>query len=300
LRKLILVTVFVITASAVYIPSYAFGVSDSLSQVSDTLLTHKEARKEKKHERKQERKDKIGAHVLLSLNFTYAFLESQIRFITPSGLLSFQVGLEKNLGLQDQAMIYSSSIIARITPRSGIYGMYYGLNRSSKYVMKNDIILPKDTIHAGSFVEAYFNTYVFSLGYMFSILKEQKSFLGIYFNIYVMNIQTGVASNILKESSYSYQFLAPLPNFGLIMDFELAKWFRITGGMGLFFVNNIEGVGGTIHDINFYTIFKPAKWVALSIGAQAFNVIVTSDETDYLLNISYSFKGPSCSLKFIF
>ncbi len=95
-------------------------------------------------------------------------------------------------------------------------------------------------------------------------------------------------------------FLAPLPNIGLIMDFKLAKWFHLNGGSGVFFVNSIDGVGGSIRDTHFYTSFVPFRWMALSVGFQAFNVEITSQEEDYLSKVSYNFKGPSFSLRFIF
>ncbi|NOX84857.1 MAG: hypothetical protein GXO86_02655 [Chlorobi bacterium] len=295
MKKLVPIILFSILFVAGRQTLYAFGAQDGTA-TPDTTLTKKEIKKAK---RKEERKN-LKPHFRLSLNTTYAFLETQVRFITPGGLVSFQVGLEKNLQMPDQQIIVSSSMIYRITPRSGLYAMYYGLKRNSKHVLNRDIYLPGDTIFAGAYVNTFFNTDVYSFGYLFSILTREKSFLGVFFNLYLMNIRTGIESDIIQKRSFNYQFLAPLPNIGLIMDFELTKWFHLNSGVGTFFVNNIEGVGGTIQDIHFLTAFYPAKWLALSIGFHIFNVFVTSREQDYLLNVSYSFKGPSFSLRFRF
>ncbi len=264
--------------------------------LTDTTQSKKEI---KKVQRREARKN-MKSYFLLSAGMTYAFLETQMRFIPNGGLISFQVGLEKNLGMQNKHIIASTSLIYRITPRSGFYGMYYGLNRNVKNVLGHDIYLPEDTIHAGAYVSVYFNTNVYSFGYLFSILTQPKSFLGFYFNVYLMDIKTGINSDIIRSRSYGSRFLAPLPNIGLIMDFELTKWFRLMGGMGAFFINSIDGVGGSFHNFELYTTFVPVKWLGASIGYQIFNVDVTSNEGKYLLNASYSYKGPSFKLTFRF
>jgi hypothetical protein len=179
-----------------YVSLYASGMPGSIV-TSDTTQTRKEIKKAKKEE---ERK-KLKHHFILNFSTTYAFLKTQVRFITPNGLLSFQVGLEKNLKMPDRQMFFSGSMIYRITPRSGLYAMYYGLKRETTHVLNEDIYLPKDTIFAGSYVNAFFNTQVYSFGYLFSILSQEKSFLGVYFNVYLMDIGTGLKSNIIKVTT---------------------------------------------------------------------------------------------------
>ncbi len=302
MRKIIYRILLLIFFLSGYASLYASGIPDG-NVTSDTIPTKKEIKKEKKETKKEQRKTarkNLKPHFRLSMSATYAFLETQVRFITQGGLLSFQVGLEKNLKMPDKQVFFSGSMIYRITPRSGLYAMFYGLNRKTKHVLNEDIYLPNDTLFAGSYVSAFFNTEVYSFGYMFSILTHEKSFLGAYFNVYLMNIRTGFKSDIFKDRDYNYQFLAPLPNIGLLMDFELQKWFHLNGSIGIFFVNSIDGVGGSIQDFHFYTSFYPAKWLALSIGYQVFNVVVTSREENYLLNVSYNFKGPSFNMIFRF
>ena len=295
MKRLILNILFLsfITVGCISLPAQEIFYS-SLS--ADTTLTKKEIKKAKK----KEARENLKPHFLLNMSTTYAFLETQVRFITPGGLLSFQVGLEENLKMPDQRVFISGSMIYRITPRSGLYGMYYGLKRETKHVLDRDIYLPKDTIFAGSYVKSFFNTQVYSFGYLFSILTQEKSFLGVYFNVYLMNIRTGLESSIIQNREYTYQFLAPLPNVGLLMDFELKKWFHLNGNIGAFFVNSIDGVGGNIQDLHFYASFYPAKWVALSPGFQVFNVQITSREENYLLRVSYNIKGPSFDVTFRF
>ena len=278
--------------------------TESLSlnaQVTDTSgtgnnLTKKELRKEEKRKARKE----IESRFFINFKTTYAFLKTQLQFTTPQGLLSFHVGLENNLGLEDNSWFISGSFIYRISPKSGLFGMYYGLKRQSTHTVTEDIIFPEDTIKAGSCISPFFTTYVYSFGYLLSLLDTKKSFLGIFFNVYMMDIKTGIKSDFNTNHDLNYRFLAPLPNLGLVMNFRFTKWFHLYGEFGTFFINNINGIGVSVHDMELYANFMPTKWLGLSIGYQGFNVNVTSYVHDYKMDITYSFKGPSAgiSLKF--
>lgn len=231
----------------------------------------------------------------LSIQGMYAFLDTELRFITPKGLFSFQVNFEDNLKMVEQSWIFSTSMIYRITESSGIYAMYYRLSRKHTFVLQDDIIVPDDTLTTGSKVSPFFNTEVYSLGYLFTILQKEKVFLGSFFNLYIMNINTGFESN-LEAFNKQYRFLAPFPNFGLITDFYVSDWMHISGSIGIFFVNEINGVGGKINDFNFAITFLPIKNWGISMGFQVMDILVYSKEDDYKMEIYYNFKGPSVSI----
>ena len=121
-----------------------------------------------------------------------------------------------------------------------------------------------DTLRAGVLVSPYFNTNVFSVGYLLSILKEEKAFLGAYFNVYVMKLNMGIGFEVF-DFDEKVEFFAPLPNFGLAIAFELTPWLNFSGNMGLFFAN-IEGYPGSIHDISASLSLVPRPGWALAWG----------------------------------
>jgi len=251
----------------------------------------------KKQQRRQARKD-LKQHFFINIGITFAKLHSTVRFEGPEGLLSTQVGLERHLGLASQKNIYFTTFIYRITPRSGLFASYYGLNRNNAYQLQNDIIFKGDTLKKGSLIQAYFNTQVFSIGYLLSILKSENSFLGVYFNAYLINVTTGVNSEVL-DFDKSVGVIAPLPNFGMLAIFSLKKWLSLSGGMGIFFLNT-NGLNGTFVDMNFHMAFKPAKWLSLNIGYQVFNVTAGFPVDSFRAIIDYNFSGPSAGIAFRF
>ena len=247
--------------------------------------------------RKQARKN-LKQHFFINIGVTFAKLHSTVRFEGPEGLFSTQLGLERHLGLASQKNIYFTTFIYRATPRSGLVASYYGLNRNNAYQLKNDIIFKGDTLKKGSLVDAYFNTQVFSIGYLLSILKSEESFLGVYFNAYLIDLTTGINSEVLNFDK-SVGVFAPLPNFGMLAIFSLKKWLTLSGGMGIFFLNT-NGLNGTFVDMNFHLAFKPAKWLSLNIGYQVFNVTAGFPVDNFRAIIDYNFSGPSAGIAFRF
>ena len=112
--------------------SQSIMAQDTVS--SDTSLVKLKKKEIKKAQRKLERKQ-MTQHFNIGIDVMYAFLNSSARFEGVNGIFSAQLNFE-DLGFQNSKIIYSGSLIYRITPRSGIYGAYYQLNNF-------EIIIPK-------------------------------------------------------------------------------------------------------------------------------------------------------------
>jgi len=266
-----------------------FSNQDIFTENSLTQEEKKLPNKEKKFKR----------YVTINVQAMYAFLDTDLRFSTPSGLLSFQVNFEENLKMVERSFIISGSMILRLSEKNGIYAMYYHLNRKHNFILQDDIIVPGDTLAAGSKVSPFFNTEVYSLGYLLTLLQKEDLFIGSFINLYIMNIYTGFESNLSKFDK-RYRFLAPFPNFGIITDYMLNDWMRLSGSLGIFFVNEIKGVGGKINDFYLAVTFLPAKWLGVSIGFQVFDILVYQKLDSYKMEVNYNFKGPSFNINIKF
>jgi hypothetical protein len=165
-------------------------------------------------------------------------------------------------------------------------------------MLEQDIVFDGDTLKKGSLLGAYFNSAVFSMGYILSILTDERSFLGAFFNAYVINLETGLESEVLGYDQ-SIKFLAPLPNFGLVAMFSLTRWMTLSGSFGTFFLNT-QGINGTFNNIVAMLSFKPTKWLGLDIGYSIFDVSVGFPWEDFRTIIDYNYNGPSLGLTFRF
>lgn len=289
-----LILVFVLI---VFFNLQAFGLNHSKGIVQvDTLKSKAEKKLERKNARDifktNNKRFKIG------FDFVYAKLDTEVSFELPEGNLFSVISLEKDLGLPSNSFFFTGSFLYRITPSSGIYAQYYGINRKEKTQTERNLIFQGEIIPAGTEVEAHFNTQVISTGYLYSVLKDPNAHLGFYFNIYFMFLETGV------QSAYGYQdlnveLLAPLPNFGILASFKLNKWLYFNGNIG-FFALKLDDFGGSIHNYDIAFMAKPVDWLGIDISYQAFDVMVEFPSDDINTKIEYNFSGPSMGLSFFF
>ena len=254
----------------------------------------KELNKELKE---QEKLDLKNSHrrIFIKSSLVYTKLKTTATFSAPTNILSVTLSLEDNLGLADKNVFFTGSFLYRITPRSGINGEYYGLNRSNSHTTTQELIIMNDTIPEGTRGNAYFNTQVFSLGYLLSILKDPTAFLGFYFNVYGMMINTGFS---VENQDYNpnFSFIAPLPSFGIVTLFKLNKWLQIHGDVGFFNIQ-INTFGGSMYSFDLALDFKPVQWLGISMGYKGFDVNIHVPEDEVNTTINYNFRGPSLGWK---
>jgi hypothetical protein len=220
------------------------------------------------------------------------------------GLFSANLSLEDNFGLADHKTFFTGSFIYFITPRSGLYAQYYGINRQNSHTTLKEYIFLDQTIPVGTDITAYFNTHVFSLGYLLTIMRDSRVFFGAYFNIFFMDLKTGVYTkrNIIDEK---LEFLLPLPNFGLMANFEILPWLYFDAAVGFFALDlKSNYFSGSVYNVNAALVFKPLDWFGLSLSYEMFDVNV-SDRYDigntYIpYSIEYHFSGPALGLSFNF
>jgi hypothetical protein len=227
-----------------------------------------------------------------------ARLDTKVEFDILDELLTAKVGLEDNLGLPGKSAFLTAVFIHRITPASGIYVNYYGINRTEDHETERDIIFHSDTIPAGTKSKVFFNTQVVSMGYLLSLKQDPNAFLGAYFNLYLMWLQTGVSSDIGSIDT-KVNFAAPLPNFGLVAMFRLNSWMHLEGNVG-FFSLKMDDFGGTLFDFNMSLNFKPTNWLGLSVSYQEFDIRVGFPYESIYTTVDYNFRGPAVGVNFTF
>jgi hypothetical protein len=227
-----------------------------------------------------------------------ARLDTKVEFDILDELLTAKVGLEDNLGLPGKRTFFTAEFIHRITPASGIYVNYYGINRTEHYETERDIIFLSDTIPAGTKSKIFFNTQVVSMGYLLSLKQDPNAFLGAYFNLYLLWLQTGVSSDIGSIDT-KVNFAAPLPNFGLVAMFRLNSWMHLEGNVG-FFSLKMDDFDGTLFNFNMSLNFKPTNWLGLSVSYQEFDIRVGFPFESIYTTVDYNFRGPALGVNFTF
>ena len=273
--------------------------NDSISGIKTEAdsLSKEEIRQENKEEARLALKNS-HERFLINVSTVFAQLNTELTFEVANSIFAVKLGMESNLGLPNSKFFANASFNWHITPRSGLYVQYYGINRSDTYTTDKEYVFLEDTIPAGTSATMFFNTYVLSTGYLLTILNAPKSFLGVYFNVFIMGLSSGILSD-MDDYNPEFAFTAPLPNFGLVMTFELTKWLNLYGEVGFFSLHS-KTYGGALYNLTARATFDITRWFGLSISYKEFDVNVFLPQDNINIIVDYNFRGPSFGASFVF
>lgn len=137
-----------------------------------------------------------------------------------------------------------------------------------------------------------------SLGYLLSVLKKPDSFLGVYFNLYVMKMNVGISSDF-RNIDWRIDAYLPFPNFGLLAAFELTPWLSFEGNIGIFALKSYL-LDESLYDFSVDLTFQPFTWLGVSISYQEFDVRMAIPQDQLDVVIDYNYRGPGVGLTFSF
>ena len=234
----------------------------------------------------------------IQVNGIYASLETNLRFESSNGILGVKINFEDNLGMDKYRLMPMFNARFNIKNRHNIFALYYGLPRDTYYVTKQDIEYGDRFIPQGTEVFSYFNTNVYSLGYMYDVVSDSRSRLGLFVNFYVLTVASGISSST-EPLNESFRVTAPLPNFGAQAYYKINDWFGISGLLSLFFLS-IDDFSGSIHTLSGQMDFYLTRWLEAGLGYYFFDLNLEVSKTQFTGLFDYLYKGPYLSLGFRF
>lgn len=234
----------------------------------------------------------------IQVNGIYATLETNLRFESASGILGVKINFEDNLGMDKHRVMPMFNARFNIKNRHNLFAMYYGLPRDAYHVTKRDIDFGDRFIPEGTEVFSQFNTNVYSLGYMYDIVSDDRSRLGVFVNFYVMTVASGISSSA-EQLNENFRVTAPLPNFGAQAYYKIKEWFGVSGLFSLFFLS-IDDYAGSIHTFGGQMDFYLMPWLDAGLGYYLFDINLEVSKTQFTGLFDYLYKGPYLSLGFQF
>ncbi len=263
----------------------------------DTLSRKRQRELKKKAERAAFKKE--HDHYTFNASYVFANLDTEITFSGPNNVLQLVLGLESTLELPRRSGFLSGSFLWRLTPHSGLYFNYYGLNRNNTFILPYDIVWQGDTVKSGTETKIFFNTQVFSAGYIYSLMTASNVYLGAYFNVYTMFIYTGLEGDGILLSDQNMYITLPLPNVGILAIFRLNRRLTMEGSFG-FFSLKTPSIEGGLQDLKLSMIVHVNHWLSFSGSYQRFTIHSIFKNTKIKTAVDYDFKGPSLGVLVVF
>ena len=186
---------------------------------------------------------------------------------------------------------------------------WFAFRRSGDRVITEDITIedPEGNpifIGAGTSVSSFFNLDIFDLSYSYSFFQDERVDLAASAGVYIMPIDFGIKVTGLVEEEGTQKFTAPLPAFGVRMDFAITpKWFVRSGAK--FFYIKYENFEGRLVELKGAVEYAPWKNFGMGLGFDTFAMRIEADgedwpEIDLRGSLDFRYTGLQLYLRYFF
>ena len=234
----------------------------------------------------------------ISANGVYAILETNIRFESQNSILGAKINLEESLGFDKSRIMPMFMATFNIKNRHNLLGIVYSLPRDSYIKTETEFEYNGNIIEVGTEINSYYNTNVFSIGYMYDVVRDSKAKLGLFVNFYIMTLSSGISTTqgLIDES---FKVTAPLPNFGAMAQYKLSKRVGLSGFFSIFFLT-VGDFSGAIHNIGGELNFYLTPWLDLGLGYYLLDLNIEAETSQFVGIFDFIYQGPYLSLGFSF
>jgi hypothetical protein len=257
--------------------------------------THAEKKAERKELNKIALKDR---RMELNTMFTFATMNSGISIYGPDGVLGVNLNLEALLGFKKNITVPIFNFSYSFTRHSSIYAEYYNISRNVDKRIDKEFEFGDITVPANTSFEMYVNTQIWSLGYKYSFINDEKANLSFFINIYIMGFGSGIISE-QSDIDKKYSLTAPLPSLGYQFKYEILPKVRF-GGYNSYFFLTIGENSGKINNFVLSMDYRILKWASLGATYSVFYLDIDSESKYFQGNIHYEYKGPGVFAQFKF
>ena len=176
----------------------------------------------------------------------------------------------------------------------------HGNSVSDLPIRFGDVVFP-----ANLPLSSYFDVDVYSFGYSYSLIQDEKMELAFSVGLQFQDIDMGIAGSVgpglIAEDA---DVVAPLPTFGGSFDYAISDKWVFTSLVGVFALEIDLGddteFSGEILQINTGIAYKAFKNVAFALQYNYFRVGVDVDDPDWMGSLKYEYRGPVLAIAVYF
>jgi hypothetical protein len=252
-------------------------------------------------ERPAWRDDPLGNRFVLGAGLYAPRLDTQVRRDSSSGMLGTLIDFESTLGMDDKDLLPLLFGHYRVAKNHRIIFQYFRLDRSGNSVSGEAIRFGDITFPADLPLSSFFNVDVYSLGYSYSLIHDNKKELAFSVGLQFQAIEMGIAGNLGPGLIRSEaDVVAPLPTFGGSFNYAISEKWLFTSLVGIFGIELDLGddseFSGEILQINAGIVHKTFKNVGFALHYNYFSVDVDIEDPNWVGLLKYEYRGPVLSV----
>jgi hypothetical protein len=218
-------------------------------------------------------------------------------------ILGAFINVEQTLGVEDDLSVFLTTGLYRIKTRHAIAWTYTVLNRSGTASIDETISFgdPPQFFDLGANVETTFDSSLFGVDYRYSFINDGKIDAGVSAGLFTYSYDISLvgeaflgtpenpgASEGVQDAST--RVLAPLPAFGIFIDYVFAKNFVFRGAVRALNLT-VGSFEGKYLDSRFTVDWYFYKHLGIGVGAAGTSIDFRDDGNSDPYRVSYSYHG---------
>lgn len=228
-------------------------------------------------------KIQIGAYSILDTS-TKASINSSI------GNIGTGIDMERDLGIDDNNIIPRIDMYYRFNDKHRIDFSWFNVDRSGTRTIGLEFKVGDQTFAANSVIETSIETSFYKLAYVYSFYRNEKVELAISAGLNI--VEYDIELNDKTNNKFSAaDVTAPLPVFGLRMDYAITPRWLVHYRLETFFIDIKDKFSGSLIDSAIGTEYRLFKNVGLGLELSSFIFDADVTSTKYTGGLTDSYNG---------
>lgn len=232
------------------------------------------------------RDDDTGPWEKFGINIGVFIADADSKVLIGSSV-AFDLDPEKILGLDSTNAIFRIDALWRFSNnrRHRLDLSWFAFRRSGERTLTKDIIIESPEgeqiiINAGTQVSSTFDFDIYQLKYSYSFFQDNRIDLAASLGTFVMPIDFDIQASGLADKEGNISFTAPLPAFGLRMDFAITPKWIIRSGTQFFYLK-YQSFEGRLLTFQGAVEYVPWKNFGFGLGFDTFAMDLESENEDW-------------------
>jgi hypothetical protein len=206
------------------------------------------------------------------------------------GKIGTVIEMERDLGTKDNLSVPRVDGYYRFNDNHRIDFSWFSVDREGSKVISLDFTYNDELFQASETVVSKVQTDFYKVAYGYSFYRTPKVELSFTagLNILTYNIELNNLTNGNNEKS---EFTAPLPIFGLRMDYNINPKWKIHYRVETFYIDINDTFRGSLLDAEIGTEYRITKHFALGMGITRFAVDAKIKSSKYTGGLNDLYRG---------
>jgi hypothetical protein len=214
------------------------------------------------------------------------------------------IDLETDLGFAKQDSVFRVDGFYRFNERHRIDFSVFDLSRNGSKVLEKTIDFLGEEFVINTQVDANFDLNIYKVAYTYSVIQNDKGYLGLSAGLYIADIGAGISATpldggVIAGATASDGVTAPLPVLGVRGQYNFSEKWMFRGSAEIF-AYEYDAYSGSLYDVYAGLDYQLFKNMALGVGYNNVRLDIGVSGGKFDGDVKWTYDGGLLFFKFEF